>query len=245
MNEILKILRRQLDLTQKEFAEKINTTRGSIAQIEAGNNNVSFQLSHRINEVFQINLDDLIVKDGYLYNKNTNELLILSDSTNNETKITNTEISVNDLAVINKEYGFFPDMEVIKSYLTFSETQLKNILSSKKTSLKDKIATSNNISLIANTLLLNRDTYYKHRFTTITEKEYMEKMVRDYSPSTTSFENVKLKWITLIYQFESDDDHLSYIIADKIRYLKSAVDSGMRLGFLKLDEEKANKLSDR
>lgn len=154
-------------------------------------------------------------------------------------------ISKKDLAVLEQEYGFFPDMEVIKSYLTFSETQLKNILSSKKTSLKDKIATSNNISLIADTLLLNRDTYYKHRFITITEKEYMEKMMRDYNPSTTSFENVKLKWITLIYQFESDDDHLSYIIADKIRYLKTAVDSGIRLGFLNLDEEKANKLSER
>ena len=154
-------------------------------------------------------------------------------------------ISENDLSVLEQEYGFFPDIEVVKSYLTFSESQLKNILSSKKTSLKEKIATSNNISLIANTLLLNRDTYYKHRFTTITEKEYMEKMVRDYNPATTSFENVKLKWITLIYQFQSDDDHLSYIIADKIRYLKSAVDSGIRFGFLKLDEDRANKLSER
>lgn len=214
--------------TDSEFAKFIGVSQPTISSWRKRN---TFDHELIIAKCKDFNIEWLITGEGEMLNGNSEN---------------NTEfISENDLSVLEQEYGFFPDIEVVKSYLTFTENQLKNILSSKKTSLKEKIATSNNISLIANSLLLNRDTYYKHRFTTITEKEYMEKMVREYNPSTTSFENVKLKWITLIYQFQSDDDHLSYIIADKIRYMKSAVDSGIRLGFLKLDEDRANKLSER
>ena len=169
----------------------------------------------------------------------TGEGEMLSDKSANGTQF----ISQNDLNTLTQEHGFLPDIDFVKSHLSLSEIQLKNNVSSLKSSLREKIITLNNIADIASSLKLDTDSYYGSRFETITESDYMKRLLESYNPATTSFDNVKLKWITLIFQFESSNDHLTYITANSIRYLKSGVKSWLDLGLIKLDQKLFDKVS--
>lgn len=92
MKEILKEIRNQLKLTQKDFAKSLGVSRGAIAQIETGSNNVSFELSHKIFEVYGVKLEDLVIRDGYLRDKNSDILYNLKYNLNVES---------NDITTIN------------------------------------------------------------------------------------------------------------------------------------------------
>lgn len=81
MNEIFKKFRNLKGLTQKDFAEKIGVSRATIAQIEAGNNNVSTDILVKISNAFNINLKDFDLKEGYLVDRLSNKMLG-SDSVN-------------------------------------------------------------------------------------------------------------------------------------------------------------------
>jgi transcriptional regulator with XRE-family HTH domain len=74
MKEIFKKFRNQLGLTQKELANKLDVSRAAIAQIESGNNNVSYELLHKIKNVFNVNLEELEIENGYLSNINNNTI---------------------------------------------------------------------------------------------------------------------------------------------------------------------------
>lgn len=220
-------------IAKENFYKKIGMTSANFRGKAKETPINSTAIENILSEIPDLNLEWLLTGNGEMFN----------DKKGNQSK-EDSIISKNDIDTLEREYGFFPDIDIVKSYLCLSESRLKNILSSLKADLREKIATNNNIALIAETLLINRDSYYKHRFQEITEKEYMKKMMQDFDPSTTSFENVKLKWITLIYQFQSSNEDLAFLISNMTRYLKRAVDSGLSLGFLKVDEDLINKVFD-
>lgn len=60
MSIILKEIRRRHNLTQTEFAEKVNVSRSAIAQIESGKNNISLDLAKKISEVFSISISSIL-----------------------------------------------------------------------------------------------------------------------------------------------------------------------------------------
>lgn len=56
ISEKIKELRKKVGLTQQKFAEKLEITRGVIAQIETGKNNPTMEVLTKINDVFSVNL---------------------------------------------------------------------------------------------------------------------------------------------------------------------------------------------
>ena len=56
--------RNEHNLTQKELADKLNVSQGTISMIENGDRNPSVDLLLRIASVFNITVDELISKAG-------------------------------------------------------------------------------------------------------------------------------------------------------------------------------------
>jgi hypothetical protein len=225
--------------TDTELAKFLGTTQSNIATWKK-RHTMNYDLI--IAKCPEIDANWLLTGEGEMIKKELSSNKVNRKSIK-QLEVEDIFISKNDLDILEREYGFFPDIDMVKSYLTLSESRLKNILSSLKADLREKIATNNNISLIAEKLMTNRDSYYRHRFKIITEKEYMKGIMEDFDPSRTSFEDVKLKWIALIYTFQSSNEHLTFITANMMRYLKMAVDSGLRLGFIQINESLINKIS--
>lgn len=59
----LKFLRQKENLNQKDFGNKINLTRDTIASLENNRMKPSFDVLIKLRNYFQINLDDLIFKN--------------------------------------------------------------------------------------------------------------------------------------------------------------------------------------
>lgn len=55
MNDRIKILRKELSLTQDVFAEKLGVTRSAISQIENGDRNLTEQMLMAISNVYKVN----------------------------------------------------------------------------------------------------------------------------------------------------------------------------------------------
>lgn len=235
INERFKIvvneyIKKELGINKTHLANALGVKSSLFSEILNFRTNLSLEMASKFLTLYpMVSTDWLLFGTGDMLHKKNDDA---------------TNISKHDLEILNKEYGFFPDLDIVKSYLMLSDSRLKNMLSNLKKEMEQKIETNNNICQIAEELFLNKDTYYKNRFEKISEKDYMKKVIQDFNPSTTSFENVKLKWITLIYQFESSNEDLSFITANMIRYLKMGINSRLNLGFLKINHDLINKLSD-
>ena len=71
MNERLKKLRRTLELTQQEFADKIGSKRSTIAKYETGSNIPSAAVISLICKEFDVNEDWLKTGDGEMFEELT------------------------------------------------------------------------------------------------------------------------------------------------------------------------------
>ena len=71
MNERIKEIRKELGLTQKDFAEKIRVAPNSIARYELGDRNPSDAIVNSICREFNINEEWLRTGQGEKYNINT------------------------------------------------------------------------------------------------------------------------------------------------------------------------------
>lgn len=67
MNERIKKLRRALDLTQKEFADKIGSTQNVLANYEAGRRNPSSSVINNICKTFNVSEDWLRTGEGEMF----------------------------------------------------------------------------------------------------------------------------------------------------------------------------------
>ena len=69
MNQRIKQLRRNLDLTQQDFAERIGLKQNSIALIESGKRNISNQAVLSICREFNVNETWLRTGEGEMFNE--------------------------------------------------------------------------------------------------------------------------------------------------------------------------------
>ena len=69
MNQRIKQLRRSLDLTQQDFAERIGLKQNSIALIESGKRNISNQAVLSICREFNVNETWLRTGEGEMFNE--------------------------------------------------------------------------------------------------------------------------------------------------------------------------------
>ncbi|ABQ23630.1 helix-turn-helix domain-containing protein [Clostridium kluyveri] len=68
MNDRLKKIRKELDLTQEEFASKIDLTRSGLASIEYGNVTLTERNIKKICRQFNVNENWLRTGDGKMFN---------------------------------------------------------------------------------------------------------------------------------------------------------------------------------
>jgi transcriptional regulator with XRE-family HTH domain len=66
-NDRLKIVRRNLRLTQIEFGEQIGLTQGGYADVERGKNGVSRAVRQLLREKFKVNLEWLDTGSGNMF----------------------------------------------------------------------------------------------------------------------------------------------------------------------------------
>ncbi len=67
MNERLKAIRKELNLTQKEFATKIGITNSGISRLEKGENRLTEQLALSICREYNVNYDWLMTGNGEMF----------------------------------------------------------------------------------------------------------------------------------------------------------------------------------
>ena len=69
LNERIKALRKQLDMTQSEFAQKIGTSQNVLANYEIGRRNPSNSVINNICKTFDVNEDWLRTGEGEMFIK--------------------------------------------------------------------------------------------------------------------------------------------------------------------------------
>lgn len=94
MNERIKILRKQLKLTQEQFASKLGVKRAAIGQVETGYNNVSEQLIKLICFNYNVNESWLRTGKGEMFEKSDNLEDLLSDASDLEKSIIAAYLSI-------------------------------------------------------------------------------------------------------------------------------------------------------
>lgn len=111
MNERIKQIRRELGLTQQEFAERIGLKQNSIALIESGKRNISDQAVLSICREYGINEEWLRTGLGEKRTSNSNsELEALTEKYN---------LSVADVILIEKYIGLKPGVrEAVLKFMT-------------------------------------------------------------------------------------------------------------------------------
>lgn len=114
MNERIKYLRKSLDMTQQEFAERIGVKRNTIAQYEIGRNEPIDSIFSLICREFNVNPEWLRTGDGDMFN------VILEED---EYFAAATEISnENDTFAMNAIIEYWKldraSKDAIKSYIT-------------------------------------------------------------------------------------------------------------------------------
>ncbi len=86
MNKRIKILRKSLDLSQKQFAEKIGLKQNAISYMEKEGATVTEQNIKSICFTFNVNENWLRTGEGNMFEKQTNQLFELASTTFQELK---------------------------------------------------------------------------------------------------------------------------------------------------------------
>jgi transcriptional regulator with XRE-family HTH domain len=75
INERIRELRRNLKLTQRDFAKAVYISNGYLADIELGHNEVKERLIHLIVNAFSVNRCWLLTGEGPMFNSTTGQKL--------------------------------------------------------------------------------------------------------------------------------------------------------------------------
>jgi len=67
VNERLALVRKTLDLTQREFAQKISVTTGFVGSMEIGDRKVNPRIMKLISSIFNVNLQWLETGEGEMF----------------------------------------------------------------------------------------------------------------------------------------------------------------------------------
>ena len=67
MNKRLKMIRKALHMTQKDFAKKIGITNSGISKLEKGQNQITDQMAKAICRAYNVNYDWLINGEGEMF----------------------------------------------------------------------------------------------------------------------------------------------------------------------------------
>lgn len=67
MNERLRILRKELKLSQAEFGAKLGVSHAAISMIEKGNNELTDRMALSISNVFDVNIEWLLYGTGSMF----------------------------------------------------------------------------------------------------------------------------------------------------------------------------------
>ncbi|CAM2078534.1 MAG: HTH cro/C1-type domain-containing protein [uncultured Clostridium sp.] len=67
MNERLRILRKELKLSQSEFGSKIGVSHAAISSLERGENNISERMAISISNIFDVNIEWLLYGTGSMF----------------------------------------------------------------------------------------------------------------------------------------------------------------------------------
>ncbi|MCR6516290.1 MAG: helix-turn-helix transcriptional regulator [Clostridium chrysemydis] len=93
MNTRLKEIRKALELTQSEFAKKLNLSQNHISSLENGSRAITTRISLDLERIFNVNINfletgsgDMFIEPKTLINEDTKELLHLYNLADNETK---------------------------------------------------------------------------------------------------------------------------------------------------------------
>lgn len=91
MNERLQNIRKNLNLTQKEFAEKLNERQAYISRYESGASKIQSELIEKLAKIFNVNAHWLITGEGDMFINKKNVNVIGNQNTiGNNNIITNT-----------------------------------------------------------------------------------------------------------------------------------------------------------
>ena len=66
-NERLALVRKTLNLTQREFAEKISVTTGFVASMELGDRKVNMRIMKLVSSIFNVNLQWMETGQGEMF----------------------------------------------------------------------------------------------------------------------------------------------------------------------------------
>lgn len=80
INERLIKVRRKLNLTQKEFADKVEYKQGYISELEKGNKNISKAMIYTLGDILSVNRHWLETGEGQMFNNVANNLHIVENS---------------------------------------------------------------------------------------------------------------------------------------------------------------------
>lgn len=109
--ETIKCLRKELNLTQKQLADKIHISRSNLAGIENGSVNLSERVANDISREFNVNLEWLKTGEGEMFKEpNSPEeleeflahLLMDQDDLMKETIITLSKLSKEEFNIVAK-----------------------------------------------------------------------------------------------------------------------------------------------
>lgn len=110
-NERLKIIRKKIGLTQKEFSEKLGITRSAYALIENGKISLSKKYINLLNALFSVSINWIENEEGEIFeNKNSNKTIeeIFSELKEEDQKsfkdfIINKLKNMKDFSYLNEE----------------------------------------------------------------------------------------------------------------------------------------------
>lgn len=107
----VKELRKELNLTQKEFADRIHISRSNLAGIESGRVNFTQRIAHDISREFNVNLEWIKTGKGEMFKEpNSPEeleeflthILIDEDDVMKETILTLSKLSKEEFNIVAK-----------------------------------------------------------------------------------------------------------------------------------------------
>ncbi len=223
----IKHLRSKYNISQEVLANKMNISRQQLVNYETKDVTIPLKQLDKLKQIFDITIDELIYTD-------------LSQSIEKKRK-TNDFISGHDLSILTKKY-YTQHVKDVKSYMIYTESHIKHLCSNLLNEIKEKIFVINTISDIANSLKINLDEYYSHRFDYINEKEYLKRVLQDTGIDSVEFDNYKIKWIVKLLSLKDSLNHISYVIYDRIKYLKKGCDMYINEKLIILDDDLINQL---
>ncbi|MGB0870343.1 MAG: helix-turn-helix domain-containing protein [Flavobacteriales bacterium] len=214
----IKLIRKDFDLSQKEFAGKIGIQAPYLSELENGKKDITAKVLISLKENFKISSDWIMYSDTeHVFSK---YLKSLRD--NKESHQPHSQISQNDLVNLSKHFSHI-SIDEINEYLKYSHQRIKLLEHSFESDKSDLIKASNKIYNMAKHIgLLNID-YYKGRFEKTSVKENYNEMMEILTEFPTvfeEFENPKLKTVISLLSYKDSVEHHQLRLNRQIEYFE-------------------------